>query len=361
MRIIQLIQKPQARGAEIFASWLCEELKQLGHQVLLVSLFEGDFELPFSGDQLHLHRSKNNRFWDYAAWNRFNEVIKEFKPEIIQANGADTLKFAVFTKKIFRGSYKLIFNNGGIVSTYISSWGHQVFNRFLFKNMNALVSVSDHTKKDLDSFIGFSKIHWVIPTGIQTPFFDQLAKPTRYPVLVHIAGFTDEKNHRGLLRIYEKFHLSHPQSQLWLIGDGPTKASLENEVQQLSFNESIKFLGALITPFNWIPSNAILVLPSLSEGLPAVIMEAFYARIPVVAYAVGGIPELINDGENGFLIEKGKEDHFYYGLERCLQLDALKKAKVLDQAQNLIKENYTIGQMTERYLDLYEELCESSN
>lgn len=361
MRIIQLVQRPQARGAEIFASWLSEELKNLGHQVLVITLFEGDFELPFSGELIHLRRRKKNRFWDFPSWRRLNKIIRGFKPDIIQANGADTLKFVVFSKRIFKGEYKLIFNNGGLVSSYISSWGHGIFNRVLFRATDALVSVSNQTKQDLDSFLGFYKQHKVIPVGIKTPFFDKLARPVPFPILVHIGGFTPEKNHLGLLKIFEAFHHNHPTSQLWLIGDGPNKALVRDELDKLTIRDQVKFLGVLEKPFNWIPSNSILVLPSISEGLPAVIIEAFYARIPVVANGVGGIPELIDDGINGFMAKAREEGQFVEALEKWIHMEMEDRIFLLDRAANLVQENYTIEKIAEHFLELYDELCESSN
>uniref|UniRef100_UPI0025DB28E2 glycosyltransferase n=1 Tax=Algoriphagus sp. TaxID=1872435 RepID=UPI0025DB28E2 len=269
MKIIQLIQKPQARGAEIFTSWLSEELKLLGHEVLLVSLFEGDFDLPFSEDLIRLNRKKKNRFWDYSGWKKFNDIVLDFKPDLVQANGGDTLKFAVFSKKLFRGSFRLVFNNGGLVSTYLTSFWHRTFNKFLFRNIDAFVSVSNFTKNDLDQFLGKEKEHQIIPIGIQIPFFDRLAKAKPFPVLVQIAGFTYEKNHFGSLRIFELFLKKYPSAQLWLIGDGPEKERIERETDKLEFKGQVKFLGALAKPFNSIPENSMLILPSISEGLPA--------------------------------------------------------------------------------------------
>ncbi|EAZ82459.1 glycosyltransferase family 4 protein [Algoriphagus machipongonensis] len=357
MRIIQLVQKPQARGAEIFTTWLCEELKDLGHQVLLVSLFEGNFELPFSGKLIRLNRKKENRFCDYTGWKKFNEIVQDFKPDLVQANGGDTLKFAVFSRKLFLGSYRLVFNNGGLVSTYLTSLGHRVFNRFLFRNTDAFVSVSNYTKQDLDQFLEANKKHKMIPIGIQIPFFDHLASMSPFPVIVQISGFTHEKNHQGTLRIFRCFQEKHPTSQLWFIGDGPEKATIEAEVEKLGFNSQIKFLGSLSQPFNWIPDNAILILPSISEGLPAVLLEAFFARIPVVAYGIGGIPEVLVDRKNGFLVNPKDEDQFYESLEQCLHMDEVTKKSLLDRAQKTVEENYTIAQVAKKYLDFYSELC----
>ena len=101
MKIIQLLQKPQLRGAEIFACQLSDHLVQQGHDVIVVTIFSGDSELPFKGEIINLDRPLGKRFYDIKGWRMFASMVKDFKPDIIQANAADTLKFAVSTKFLF--------------------------------------------------------------------------------------------------------------------------------------------------------------------------------------------------------------------------------------------------------------------
>ena len=101
MILFQIIQKPQKRGAEIFAAQLSEHLEKLGHTVILISLFEGVSELPFSGKKIQLNRPISKRWYDYEAWQQIARLVKEFKPDIIQCNAGDTLKFMILSKLFF--------------------------------------------------------------------------------------------------------------------------------------------------------------------------------------------------------------------------------------------------------------------
>ena len=83
MKLLQIIQKPQFRGAEIFACQLSEELVKLGHQVDVLFL-TGSIEdsLPFQLSFKYLQANLQNRFWDFAAYKRLNEIIREGKGNI---------------------------------------------------------------------------------------------------------------------------------------------------------------------------------------------------------------------------------------------------------------------------------------
>ena len=121
MKIIQLIQKPQLRGAEIFACQLSSHLQEMGNEVLVVTIFEGDSELPFSGKIIELNLKPKYRFFDLKGWKEFHRIIKEFKPDVIQANAADTLKFASSSKRIFKWSVPIIFRNANKMGDFINS------------------------------------------------------------------------------------------------------------------------------------------------------------------------------------------------------------------------------------------------
>ncbi|MEB2778308.1 glycosyltransferase family 4 protein [Algoriphagus sp. D3-2-R+10] len=361
MRIIQLIQKPQARGAEIFTALLSKELERLGHQLILVSLFEGDFRLPFKGKQIHLNRPSKKRFWDIKAWRKLNELIQDFQPDIVQANAADTLKFSVFTKMLFPGKYTLLFNNGGVISTYLRSWPHRQFNRFLLRKVDALISVSKYSKDDLDKIVGNPKKHQVIPIGIDLSDFPETSLKTSYQVVVHLAGFTPEKNHEAVVRIFGEFIETHPNSQLWFMGEGPLKSKVEALVSQSSFSDKVRFFGSVSSPFSLIPRNAILLLPSKIEGLPSVILEAFHSKIPVIAFQVGGIPDLLIPDQTGFLVPKADEKEFVAELNRFMELSSAEKERLKENAFQLVQDTYGIAEVAKKFEGFYMSLCASSN
>ena len=108
-----------------------------------------------------------------------------------------------------------------------------------------------------------------------------------------------------LIKAFKIFSQNHTEVELWLVGDGPVTGQLEELVHQLNLTEQVKFLGAQDRPSvrKLLHQCAFLVLSSRDEPFGIAILEAFASRKPVVASAVGGIPEIIADGKNGILVE----------------------------------------------------------
>ncbi len=108
-----------------------------------------------------------------------------------------------------------------------------------------------------------------------------------------------------LIKAFKIFSQTFTGVELWLVGDGPITGQLENLVHQLGLTEQVKFLGGQGRPAvrKLLRQCSFLVLPSRDEPFGIAILEAFASRKPVVASAVGGIPEIIENGKNGILVE----------------------------------------------------------
>lgn len=107
---------------------------------------------------------------------------------------------------------------------------------------------------------------------------------------------------------------------LLLVGDGPLRAELERSAQALGIAPEVRFVGSVPQSqvASWIGAADVLCLPSRSEGMPNVVVESLASAVPVVATGVGGVPEVIVDGENGYLERTGEADAMADALERAL-------------------------------------------
>ncbi len=320
MTILQLIQKPQLRGAEMFATQLSSELTQLGHEVIVVALFPGASELPFKGTFIRLDLHIGKRWFDYEGWKALAKLIKKHHVDVVQCNAGDTLKFAVFSQLFCGWKVPIVARNASMVSAYIKNPIIKLLNRWLYSRTQAIVSVSQIAANDLNQLFPETKSKTtVIPIGINLQSFTTVAwknaSATAFHI-VHVGGFSFEKNHHGLLSIFEHWLNRFPDSHLHLIGDGPMRAEIEQAVTTKKLTNKISFYGFTKEAINYMHQADVVVLPSIIEGLPGVILEAMYAKTPVIAYNVGGVSEVVQNNHTGFLIEKGDEISFVHALEQ---------------------------------------------
>ncbi len=359
MKILQLVQKPQLRGAEMFASQLSNHLEKSGLDVHLISVFSGLSELPFHGKTSHLKRSLRNRLWDLKAWKAFADIIKIEQPDLIQANAGDTLKFAILSKLFFKWSTPVVFRNANKMGDFIDTKPKYLLNHFFVKRVDAVVSVSQLCEKDFIKTFNFpaSKIS-TIPIGVEEqiispePPVDLQSIYTKYKVLVNIGSLVPEKNHEALLNIFEAIAKNDPSVFLIIIGDGRLRAELENKVSNLSSKDRILFAGYRNDVLQALKHATAFLMPSLIEGLPGVILEAMYCETPVIANNVGGISEVVNN-ETGWLIEKGDIPGFISAVTEVL-VGGDKVSRKIANAQQLVINEYMNSQIAARFQKAYE-------
>lgn len=355
MRILQIIQKKQLRGAEVFTAQLSAHMVNAGHEVLIVSLGDGDALLPFTGDIHVLHANFKKKFFDWGAWKRLATVIKEFNPDIVQANAGDTLKYAVISKTIFRWKQPVIFRNASMVSSYIHGKITKMITAWLFANVSHIISVSAFTKNDLVQYFGLDSTGiTVLPVGIELQPFSTLEKFEKGLInLVHVGGFSFEKNHERMLVMFRKLWESDNRFRLWLIGDGPLRERIRKQAAELGVEEYVYFEGFNKNPLNYISSANMLLLPSKIEGLPAVILEAFYCKVPVVAYNAGGISELVINEKTGWLINVDDEAGFISAVQQITVMEKTRLQPVVENAYHKVISGYTNKHIAESFIDVY--------
>jgi glycosyltransferase involved in cell wall biosynthesis len=360
MTILHLVQKPQLRGAEIFAAQLANHTQQHGHRVILVSLFPGQVPLPFEGTILSLDGKRGKRLWNIKAWRRLAHIIQQEQPDVIQANAGDTLKYAVFSKLLFRWKQPIIFRNASTISLYIKTWPVKKWNGFFFRYACRIVSVCKASATDFEHlFPKYKKKVVVVPIGIEEPAINRQhntglhTSQAQSPVLVHVGGFTYEKNHIRLIPVFQQLLKIYPDASLRLIGDGPLKKDMEEVVKQKGLGTRVLFYGARTDVNRLIAEADALLLPSIIEGLPGVILEAFYCKIPVVAYDVGGIGEVLINHDTGHLVKSGDELAFVNAVCEIVE-NKQDSYRMANNAYNLVTSEYLNKWIARKFISVYE-------
>jgi glycosyltransferase involved in cell wall biosynthesis len=140
-----------------------------------------------------------------------------------------------------------------------------------------------------------------------------------------------------------------------IVGGGPDRPALESEVRRLGLDSVVDLAGARTDVAELLAASDLFVLSSRSEGLPLSVLEAMAAGLPVVASSVGGIPELVLEGETGFLVPPGDPQRLAGAIERLLDDPPLRR-RLGAAGRTRVQERFNLASSRQAHLDLYASL-----
>ncbi|HEY2783634.1 MAG TPA: glycosyltransferase family 4 protein [Fimbriiglobus sp.] len=150
-----------------------------------------------------------------------------------------------------------------------------------------------------------------------------------------------------------------PRVGFVLFGEGPQRAILDRRIRQLGLGNRFVMPGFVPELDAVLPAADLVVLPSFSEGLPNVALEAAAAGVPVVASAVGGVPEVVADGETGLLVPPGDADILAGQIVRLLT-DHDRRVQLGRAARVRMQNEFTFAAQARQYVDLFDSVRQGS-
>jgi glycosyltransferase involved in cell wall biosynthesis len=174
-------------------------------------------------------------------------------------------------------------------------------------------------------------------------------------LILNIGRLASEKGHSVLIEAFRRLGDGAGMSQkirLGIVGDGPLKESLEKANDDLIRSGKLVFYGYDKDVRKYLSSSDIFTLPSFYEGFGIAVLEAMASGVPVIASNVGGIPEIIEDGVQGFLFERGDSEKLAGELQKLIKSPELRK-KMGDNGV-LRSKMFGTDAMLKKYYELYD-------
>lgn len=174
-------------------------------------------------------------------------------------------------------------------------------------------------------------------------------------VLIQVARLDYLKDHATAIRMLERVAARRPDARLVLVGEGPERGKIEDEVRRRGMTERVRLLGLRTDVARLVAAADVLLLTSISEGIPLTLIEAMAAGLPVVSTRVGGVGEVVAEGETGLLAPAGDDAAL---AEHVLQLadDRERRVRMGERGRQRAREMFSESQMHAGYRRLYEEL-----
>jgi glycosyltransferase involved in cell wall biosynthesis len=230
------------------------------------------------------------------------------------------------------------------------------------RHADRMITVSDNLRTEALALAGPRDIA-VVHNGADTEIFkvrqriearSKLRLNATAKLITFVGYLRPEKGLGYLLEAFAR--LGRPETYLCIVGDGPLRGSLTGKARGLGILDHCLFVGK--RPHDeiplWISAADCIVLPSLSEGLPTILPEAMLCGIPVIATPVGGIPEVVRDGETGFLVASRDSSALTRALDNVFS-DEARASEVATRAQRFARHSLTWAGNARAMLDIYQD------
>lgn len=173
------------------------------------------------------------------------------------------------------------------------------------------------------------------------------------PRLLHVGRLEPIKNQKLLLDMFASLQQANAEAQLDIVGDGSAAEDLQQHAQALGIADSVSFHGEQLDVMPFLERCHLMVLSSHSEGTPMVVLEAMASGRPVVATAVGGLPDLIEAGTNGYLAQPGNAQDLLHGVQQAMA-DQNHYDTLCAGALKTAQAHFSVSVMADRYDRAYQ-------
>lgn len=385
IRVLRVIARLNMGGPALHVAYLTAGLAERGYRTTLVAgeLSRGEESMAFVADRLgvpvvtvsELHR-EISPIRDAVATVRLARLIRSERPHILHTHTAKAGALGRLAALLAGPSARpLIVHtfHGHVLRGYFGgfrAWAFKLVERLLARTTDALVAVSPQVRDDLVALgVAPAEKFVVVRLGIELEERVAVANgaredarrllgipPDRF-VVGWVGRMTGVKRTTDLLRALEALRGRGVDATLCLVGDGPDRLAFEEEAYRRGLARHCLSLGYQDDVARWYATFDAFVLPSGNEGTPVTTIEALASGRPVVATRVGGVPDVVGDGEDGFLVEVGDTDGLAERLAR-LAADPALRERMGAAGRERVLSRYDVDRLVDDVDRLYRSLLE---
>jgi len=365
-RVLLVITSSDFGGAETLAAQLARGLSPSRFRVkvcsvkpkgrLALALEQADVEVVSLEAEL---RSAWRAPWRLLqAFRRLRRLIRDFRPEIIH-----TSLFQADVLGVLAGAAERVPVRVTTVHMVLRrKWFQLVLERALAPWVDRFIPVSEDLRRFYRRRLALPEDKMeVIYNGVdpdsvlnrsREPLSAMASNKEGPPRLCALGRLDPQKRWQDLLKAAALLKGRGVPFEVFLVGDGPESLRLRNLAAEWGVSDRIHFAGYQSNPMPFLAGSSALVLCSGEEGLPLVVLEAMAAAKPVVATAVGGVPELVIHGETGLLVAPGDRDALRRALADLLA-DPERARRLGEAGRERVRASFTASAANDRVMSIY--------
>jgi N-acetyl-alpha-D-glucosaminyl L-malate synthase BshA len=238
--------------------------------------------------------------------------------------------------------------------------------RYGLQQSDGVTAVSKFLKQATIETFDFDEIE-VIPNFIcqyhykrleGSPLRDELA-PSGERLLVHVSNFRSVKRPVDCVEILDRVRKEGIDARLVMVGDGPERSAASYRAEQLNLNGNVVFVGKQANIADYLGIADVFLLPSELESFGLAALEAQACEAPVVATRIGGIPEVVSDGESGYLSDVGDVEKMSADTLKLLSDEELRRT-FGEKGRELAVSRYSTEKIIPQYISFYERIVQET-
>ena len=370
MKVVHIVPMLCPGGAERVAVHIVSGLDRQRFEVAVISIWR-----RVGCDLERLLDSTDTRVWylgkgpgfDGRTYHRLHRVLRDYRPDVVHTH-LHVLRYALPSLLLLKhmSSLHTVHN---LAEREIEPRARCI-QRCALNHGVVPVAVSEEVALSLKRLYGIQPCR-VIPNGIPTNEF-ACPRTTRKEwrakegfrddqvLFVCVARLEQQKNHALLLKAFAQGPASDSDAHLVLVGEGILREQLKEQAKSLGLNGQIHFLGVRNDIPEVLSAMDVFVMSSDWEGNPLSVMEAMASGLPIVSTAVGGIPDLLTNGKEGFLVRERDVQGLASAMALLLSKPEARRSMGAAAAQRA-GENFDVSRMVREYEQLYENLIDQSH